>query len=102
MKKLLLGFILISVFTFISCGDDGADCTSQQFTNEVNAAIDKVNAAGTTWANDPTSANCQAFKDAANDYVNAVEGFDSCAGISQSEYDQAVQAARAAVNSIAC
>ena len=102
MKKLLFGFFFLSVLSMMSCGDDGSDCTSQQFTSEVNAAIDVVNAAAATWASDPSSDNCQAFKDAANDYVDVVEGFDTCAGISQSEYDQAVQAARAAVDSLPC
>ena len=86
-----------------ACGSDGgADCTAQQFSNEVNDAIDDVNAAGQVYANDPTTGNCNAFKNAANNYLNVVEDFDGCAGISQAEYNQAVDAARAAVNSIPC
>ena len=108
MKYRLLAIACLfgSSVLFTHCGDDngGADCTAAQFNSEVNDAIDKVNQAGMIYAMDPTTDNCNDFKDAANDYIDAVEDFEDCAGIgiSQAEYNQAIDAARQAVNSIPC
>ena len=99
-------FTLLALFTFVafmSCGgDDLADCTSNDFAQMVNAEIAALNAAGNAWANDPSQANCDAFKDAARDYLDAVEDLDGCAGVSQAEYDAAVASARDAVDQIPC
>lgn len=101
MKKFISISILALALAFVSCGDDGADCTSQQFSNEVNAAINDLNAAGSAWANDPGNTTlCNAYVDAANDYLDVVEGFDNCAGISQTDYQSQVDAARAALNGL--
>ncbi len=101
MKYALFTLFFTAGFFFMSCGgDDAADCTQAQFSNEVNAAIDDVNTAGAAWANDPTTANCNAFVSAANDYLDAVEGFNGCGAISQSDYQAQVDAARDAINAI--
>ena len=102
MKTLQYLLFAAALILTASCGDDNdpADCTSASFNQEVNAAINDVNAAGQAYANDPSTDNCNAFKDAANDYLDVVEDLDGCAGISAADYDQALDAARAAVNSI--
>ena len=101
MKHIFFTLLVSVCLLSISCGgDDAADCTSQSFSSEVNSAIDKVNTTGQAWATDPTSANCNAFINAANDYLDVVEGLDGCAGISQTDYDQAINSARAAINSL--
>ena len=101
MKILFLSFFICVLF--IACGDDnGVDCTSQEFNGIINNEVQAVNDAGNAWALDPTQANCDAFKQAAQDYIDAIEDFGSCNGISQTEYDQAVQAARAAADAIPC
>jgi hypothetical protein len=97
----LVFFLLVGLFS--SCGgDDISDCTAAGFNEKVNATINDLNAAGTKWANDPTESNCKDYKKAADKYLDAVEDFDGCADISQADYDQALDNARAAVASITC
>lgn len=101
MKNSFFLILLLAAFLGISCGgDDAADCTQTQFNNEVNAAINNLNAAGQAYVNDQSSSNCNNFKDAANDYLDAVQRFEGCGVISQADYNQQVQAARDAINSI--
>jgi len=87
-----------------SCGDDEPeiDCTSNNFVNTINALINDLNTAVTTYNNDPSSANCQALKDAANDYLDGVEAFDDCADLDQTQIDAQLQQARDAVDMINC
>ena len=92
----------MSVMVMTSCGDDAVDCDAASFNSEVNAAINAVNAAGQTWANDPTQENCDALKDASNEYLDAVESYEGCDGFNQSDFQQALQQARQAVNDIPC
>lgn len=101
MKKFLFPALLAICLLFFSCGDDASDCTEAQFTSEVNSAINALNAAGTAWGNDPSNSGlCNDYIDAANDYLSAIEGFKGCGVISQSDYDQQIQSARDAINSL--
>ena len=102
MKKILTFSILALSLSFISCGDDDpVDCTVNQFTTEVNAAIVDLNAAASAWVNDPTNtALCNSYVDAANGYLDAVQGFDGCGAISQADYQAQINAAREALDQL--
>lgn len=103
MLSRILIFLALGIFslTISSCGDDDpADCTAQSFNTAQNAALDDVNNAGAVWANDPTQSNCDKLKDAANDYIDAIEDLEGCAGISNADYQAALQAARDVANGI--
>jgi len=104
MKKFFYLFLLTLAIGMTSCGDDepDVDCTSTNFANTINALINDLNAAVTTYNNDPSSANCQALKDAANDYLDGVESFDDCADIDQTQFNDQLDQAREAVNTINC
>ncbi len=104
--KTLKVLLTICVFAIVcACGgdDDGINGCD---INEVNAALEDeiaaLDAAGLVYANDPTTANCNAWKSAANDYLDEIEGFQSCDGLSQSEFNQIVQGAQAALDAIPC
>lgn len=101
MKKYIFSALLATGLLFASCGDDASDCTQSEFTNELNSAISALNTAGAAWASDPTNSNlCDNYVDAANNYLDAVEGFKGCDVISQSDYEQQIDAARDAINSL--
>lgn len=103
MKNSFFLILLFAGFLGVACGgDDASDCTQAQFSTEVNAAINNLNVAGNAYANDPTNTTlCNNFKDAANGYLDAVQKFEGCGVIAQSDYDAQIQAARDAINSIA-
>jgi len=102
MKKMITISVFALSLCFISCGDDDpVDCTANQFTTEVNAAITDLNAAASAWANDPTNTTlCNSYVDAANGYLDAVEGFDGCGAISQADYQAQIDQARDALDQL--
>lgn len=107
MKNLLISSCLASiiVFGFTSCGkDDGAGCSSA-WASEVADEVDALTDASQAYALDPTTAKCNAYKDAAQDYVDALESFRGCSGLtgaSRTDWENAVNSAQASVNAISC
>ncbi|MDF1698313.1 MAG: hypothetical protein P1U56_20860 [Saprospiraceae bacterium] len=91
---------------FASCGGDdgpsGAECNSLGFTAEYEVELTAISEAATVWANDPTEANCDALKDAYNDYLDSLEKWEDCANeLNQfNEWQAAIDAARQSVSSI--
>jgi len=106
--KYLFGFIILLMIS--SCGNDDngigglSSCDADDFEMEVADELDNLNQAGMTFSNNPTSDNCDAFVAAAQSYIDAVEDFDvdGCAGLSQAEFNEVLQAARAALDAILC
>ena len=78
------------------------ECTVEEFNSEIGDAISALNVAGQTWAMDPSTENCDKWREAANDYLDAVEDFDGCDVFDQTQYQQAVDQARDAVNAVTC
>ena len=104
MKKILLLSFVLGVMTFISCGDDtpSVACTYENLNSTINTQIDNVNTAIAAYNAENSEENCQAVKDAANAYLDAIEEFEGCTEIAEDDYNTALQAARDAVDTILC
>ena len=104
MKKILILLGFAGTMMFASCGDDtpSVTCSYDNLNAAINTAIDDLNAAITAFNNENSEENCQAIRDAANDYIDAIEEFDGCAEIAVADYEEALQAARDAADSIVC
>lgn len=108
--KYLLPFLFLTIGLFTtSCGgdDDGiagpAFCTDQAFSQAVNDAVNNLSIAAQNYANDQSTANCEAYKDAASDYLNEVKRFENCAAIGQrQDFRDALQAAQESVDMTLC
>jgi len=108
MKKLIfLSTILAMVMLTTSCGSDGDDtpenCSvaySQAFEDELT----NITNATQVYSTDPTPANCQAFKDAYSDYLDALEDWENCAIFynQTAQWQQGIDAARASLDDIMC
>lgn len=101
-------FILFSfLFLSISCGSndptDPGNC-STQFSQSFEDELTAVNVATQNYAADPSSENCQAFKDAYNDYLDALDDWEECANFYNqvTQWEQAIESARMSVDSIIC
>ena len=105
MKNLKL-LIVIFCISFISCGSDspGSAACSNNFSEEFQDELTAVTNAATAYSQDPTSANCQAFKDAYLDYIDALEDWEDCAAINNStaEFNESLKEARDSVNDLEC
>ena len=90
MKKFsTLLFMATFVLATIGCGGDDdpndppAGCTAV-FATTFNAEINAISAASQAYFADQTTENCNALKDAYNDYLDALEDWEDCANF----YDQ--------------
>lgn len=109
MKRKSLSFmaVLFGLILITSCGGkdgvNGNNCANN-FTSEFQDDLNEVSSASTAYAMNPTPANCQAFKTAYLDYINALKNWRDCAiaGNVLDQYQQSLDAAEAAVNNISC
>ncbi len=100
-------FVLLLITTGCGGDDDGisgpAFCTDQAFSQAVSDAVNNLAAAAQNYANDQSTANCEAYKQAARDYLEEVKRFESCATIGQrQEFRDALQDAEDNVNMTLC
>lgn len=107
MKKCIPFLFAFVCLIICSCGgDDGVDdCASFNFSQEIQSELNAMTAAGNAWAMDPTdSGKCNAYKDAVNDYLDAARDLEDCAReVGQlTQYNQGLDGAQAAINSLAC
>ena len=109
MKYTFFLFIFSILILTSSCSNDddpvtsSEDCTttfSLSFEDELLA----VNNTSQTYANDPSSSNCQSFKDAYQDYLNALDTWKDCANFYNQvvQWEQAIDAAQLSLDSIVC
>ena len=83
--SLLLGLALLS-----SCGDDAVECDVNSFNNQVQSWVADLNTAVQAYANEQTEENCNAWKDAANTYLDQVQDFSTCDQFDQGQYNAIV------------
>jgi hypothetical protein len=88
------------------CGDDKdtPEGCATNFAATFQDELEDINTASANFSNDPSTANCEAFKDAYNDYLDALEDWEECANINNQvvEWQQSLDAARAAINDLVC
>jgi ABC-type Zn uptake system ZnuABC Zn-binding protein ZnuA len=113
MKKFFI-FLSLLVFSLVavSCGSDDEDGNDVNVTCgatfNINAELsDEINAftnAAITYGNDPTPENCQAYKAAAQGYLEALESLRDCAEQVGElvSYNQALADLEAAIDDITC
>ena len=96
---MLFGIVVFS----IGCkkDDDPVGCN---YLTEVQNEANALSTATTEYGNDPTPAKCQAWKDAYQNYLNALEDNVECAALSgdQAELQAAIDQAQASLDSIQC
>lgn len=104
-----LGLMAITL-SFSACGgsdDDGnigpVFCNDQTFGEAIANAVSGLNDAAVLYANDPTTANCEAYRDAAQDYLDEVRRFEGCAIIgAREDFREALREAQESVDMIMC
>lgn len=88
-----------------ACKDDDDDPVNCNYLTEVQDEIDALTAAANAWGADPSNATkCQAYKNAAQDYLDALESHVECAASAgqEDELQQAINDAQIQVDQIQC
>src|SRR5688572_21772844 len=105
-------FFLIALLALCSVGfssckdddDDGNGC-STAWSAEVEDELEDMTAAAQAYGSNPNSTTCNAYKDAAQDYLDALESFLNCDRLTQQErndLEAQIDQAEASVNAISC
>tara|TARA_R110002167_G_scaffold108803_6_gene277720 strand:+ start:1174 stop:1515 length:342 start_codon:yes stop_codon:yes gene_type:complete len=95
------------VFTS-SCGKDNPlnpldGCGSASWAERVEAESTALSQASSTYSGDPTVANCQSFKTAYVNYLEALEDVRACVpGATKDAFEQAIAAAKKDIQDETC
>lgn len=108
-RFLFITFFVFGVFGFAGCSDDEdpnnvVPC-SGQWAVEVEDEINAWMSAAQQYASNPNQENCNAYKAAAQDYLDALEPYGDCAtltGEQRAEWEAAIQEAQESLNNSDC
>lgn len=108
MKYSTLVFVFTLLIFTISCGDSNdpsnpSGC-STEFAETFQDEIQTINTTTQNYANDPSTANCEAFKEAYQNYINALDSWEECANFYNqvAQWEQAIDAAQLSIDNIVC
>ena len=111
MKNLFFLLLLFaSILTTTGCGnnDDDGDgglglCTVGLYSERVPASLEAFTTAVTAFTNDPSPANCEAYRAAAQDYLDVLREFETCTFlVDDADYQESLREAQQEVNDIEC
>ena len=100
-QKIIAGICIMSIPFLSSCGKDPVSCN---YATEVQNELNALSTAATAYGNNPTTANCNAYKTSFQNYLNALEDHRSCATTAGqgAEFQQAIDDAQASLNQLQC
>jgi len=107
-KKIFISlFVLVAVFSFWTCNDDNNNDSpcSVAWATELSNEITAVSAAAQAYATNPTSATCNSYKQAMQDYLDALEPYGNCAtltGQDRTEWQNALDDTQASIDALVC
>ena len=103
IQKLLLAFCLLSAPFFTSCGDDDDDPEPCNYTTELQAEVDAYIAASTAYGQNQSQANCIAYKNSLQAYLEAADDLRDCVPANQeAQFEASLDAALDQANALPC
>lgn len=102
-----LSLIVVSALALYSCsGNSLADRCGPNWSPyvEIEDEINAYTTALTNYSQDPSTENCEAFKEAYLDYLDALREWEDCYvyAYSQEEFNQTIDEAEDAINELDC
>jgi hypothetical protein len=98
-------FLAFSVLGFWTCKKDNKTTCSTAWASELSTQVNAMTDAATVYASNPTPANCNAYKQAVQTYLDALAPYGNCAtltGQDRTSWQAALDAAQQSVNAIDC
>lgn len=101
---------LFSVGFIGACNNDddggGGGCGSFSWATEVESEFTALFETALAYGSDPTTANCERYKSAFRDYVDALDGLENCLGVlsaqDRQDYNEALKDAEDELNNLPC
>ncbi|CDF80975.1 hypothetical protein BN863_32630 [Formosa agariphila KMM 3901] len=104
--KVLIVVSFMGLALFTSCGEDdiadalGFDCGTD-WTDFTSSHLSDFTNAGIAYEANPTTENCNAYKNAGNRYVDALENLEECyPGAYEGDWDEYINDVRAEINNL--
>jgi hypothetical protein len=106
-KKIFFSlFLMVVVVGLWTCKkDNNTNGCSGAWASELSSEVNAMSSAAQTYALSPTPANCNAYKQAAQAYLDALAPYGNCAtltGQSRVDWQNALDGAQTSVNSLDC
>jgi hypothetical protein len=106
-KKIFFSlFLMVVVVGLWTCKkDSNTDTCSGAWASELSNEVNAMSAAAQTYATNPTPANCNAYKQAAQAYLDGLAPYGNCATLTGQDrvaWQNALDGAQASVNSLNC
>ena len=103
IRNLISGLVLAAALFSISCGKDN-DPEPCNYAVELQAEITAVSNAATAFGSDPSQANCIAYRNALQAYVNAADDYSECSALAgqQAEYEAYLDSIQAEIDLLQC
>jgi len=105
MMKILGATAIVAMVLFACKKDDPVDtCAGFNFATELQAETNAVIAAANAYGTNPTTENCNAYRTAYQNYLNAASDLQACANATGqgTEYAQAIAEAQAQLDALQC
>lgn len=101
-KTILRTIIGVCVLTlFVNCSKNPLKCATGSWALEISKELEDFTEALQLYNEDPTVANCNNYKNAFGDYLNALEDLDGCyAGAT--DFDDELKEGRQEISEIDC
>ena len=104
---LFLLFGLLTLSTIVACGgkdDDDPENCAEGWEMTVNDEIEKLVDASTVWANSGTSEDCEKYKQAYRNYIQALRQLEECYIFygQQQQWREALEEAEEEIDDIQC
>lgn len=77
-------------------------CNAALFNDEVNPALTAWQEAASAYSNDPTPANCAAYKDSGLAWLDAIRAYENCTVLYTASWREAVDEAKADLEAELC
>lgn len=104
-KIFFILFLAVAVSGFWTCKKDKTDSCTGAWGSELSVEANAMINAAQVYGTDPTPANCNAYKQAAQAYLDALEPYGNCATLTGQDrvaWQNALDGAQASVNSLTC
>ena len=106
MKNLIqLLFLSLFVLFVTACGGDDVDCEDAlQNPNILSAEISALTTAAVNYYTDQSDANCQAYKDAIQGFLDEAKKYDDCfeGTADQQDYRESILEAESEIDDLGC
>ncbi|WP_298488769.1 hypothetical protein [uncultured Maribacter sp.] len=97
--KSILGMLFLMLF--VNCSKNPIKCLNGSWAQDVASDLEAWTDASNRYAENPTVENCNSYKGALNNYINALEDVEDCYG-GLADFDGDFDDAKEELNDIDC